>query len=683
MTPKDKQFALGWIEDAKKTLAKKREQEKEAAVTNQPMVTSTETVITEPEIQQESLEIKDKKADIARRKAESFTPATEDKYGYSKDEEGTWFGDYIKSDKSIEEVSATSEQELLAKLEAKYKEELDALEEKNEEEIIEPVIVSSKQNEEETAQDKPQTSSTEQKIGLEGTYPEIPLVTQDDEKWKKQLGQESILRYMGIIFYSKRKGFHELNDREFEELSEETKNYLLTFYEKHKKELFEDKYQVHQGGGKYEKYKGKDLIFDKLIDTDREKIDRAVLLFSQDIYGTRGNGLMGGVGGSPLKLDKIEYPPEAVLKNLDEVFKGDHTQFRAELYALGKDGLEKLRDAEIAAVPDSYKEIPGIIGGTEKKSAYEVAVEEIKSRYAEIIAALEAKKEKKVEASEPIIEKIETTETTGQQTVTQEGTADYEKIFTEIEENNGDFSYVTSEGTKILAKDRDQLKQTIKYGYEVASQIKLRIENGTYAALITSGKVSKEKVIQVIEALGFTIPKEISEAVAPKAEEVTNELVVTLKEKPAVPHDPPEEILASENNPAVVTEKPTGTENPALLEVRKTRAEIARKVIQEKLGDKDLTNILVGAFNETQNSFVLSFEFEGKKVEGTVYMPTKENSVFKFEVPKQDLGVATGPVLKGILSVFGGKSPEAKISEAISIKINAIPDLEILKNPQN
>lgn len=503
------------------------------------------------------------------------------------------------------------------------------------------------------------TATSENKgTQLEKVYQEIPLVTEDGEKWKKQLGHESILRYMGIIFYSQRNGFHELTDREFDGLSNETKKYLIHFYEKNKKELFGDKFEV---------YNGKDITFGKnVIDTDRKRIDMSVLLFSQDIYGTRGNGLMGGVGGPELKLTTIEYPPEEVLKNLDEIFSGDHTQFRAELYALGKDGLEKLRDDEINRELNTFS----------PKNTHEEKVREIRERYAKIIQELE---ERNKEDKAPQEEK----------TLKPEKPANYKSLEDDIYEEGGVFKYKTSFGTEIVLGTKEEVVSAIQYAFETETNVRSYILDGSYARLIAEGKVSKEKVIKTIEALGFTVPEEIKNATEPLKENQEESVVDDKKEeeessKPKVVVSPEHQNLKKWPPDELLD---TAIEDVEFEETRIERISEMAGVVQIKLADAinntsyenkgvKISSLEVENFRSDKRDFPFNFNYtvpnQGTHtVEGTIHVPTGKREKFEVTVNPENINLK-----KGLLPIPGLTWTQNKL-------LNAAGDKQLLaKNLQ-
>ena len=158
----------------------------------------------------------------------------------------------------------------------------------------------------------------------------------------------SIFRYFADIFYGKRGGFHDLSDREFNGLTEETKAYLIRIY--HQLKSISDGYAVWNAEEVYKKdmkegkspyniekikqFNGKDSFFNfrRIVDNDQQRINYAVMFLSNDPSG-RDNGITNGIARAT-RVKKFEYPSKEVLKNLDEIFNGESVKYDAELDAL-------------------------------------------------------------------------------------------------------------------------------------------------------------------------------------------------------------------------------------------------------------------------------------------------------------------------------------------------------------
>jgi hypothetical protein len=137
--------------------------------------------------------------------------------------------------------------------------------------------------------------------------------------------------------------------------------------------------------------------------------------------------------------------------------------------------------------------------------------------------------------SEAILtEKRETLDTFEQQKNTREKPADYSKIFENIFEDNGKFSYITSTGSKETEDTRDALEERIRSFHEDPEIVQQRIKNGVYVESINQGRQSKEKIIEVINTLGLSVSEEIKNAKGPeqkKPEENASEKTITTEEK--------------------------------------------------------------------------------------------------------------------------------------------------------
>jgi hypothetical protein len=173
---------------------------------------------------------------------------------------------------------------------------------------------------------------------------QVKPATDENGRYK----HNSIFRYFARIFYLQRGGFFDFSDYEFDRLSGETKDYLIRIY--HQLKTLVPSYRVHDAEKEIEKLKarkrdvsvdiakwkerdGMDFFFDyDPVNTDRKRIDYAVLFLSNDLSG-RDNGITDGINRAT-RVKKFEYPSQDVLKNLDEVFRGESAKYDAELAAL-------------------------------------------------------------------------------------------------------------------------------------------------------------------------------------------------------------------------------------------------------------------------------------------------------------------------------------------------------------
>ena len=145
----------------------------------------------------------------------------------------------------------------------------------------------------------------------------------------------SILSYFGNIFYTKRNGFQEFTDTEYENLSDKTKQYLIRIYDKLK--IGNDNYE-RKVVPKYPD--GVDSFYNKPIDTDRKKIEAARVLLSFDPRRESSDN----------KIKSIEYPSQEVLKNLDEVFNGESEKYKSE------QSIKETTKAEAKVVKETKKD---------------------------------------------------------------------------------------------------------------------------------------------------------------------------------------------------------------------------------------------------------------------------------------------------------------------------------------
>ena len=124
----------------------------------------------------------------------------------------------------------------------------------------------------------------------------------------------SILMYFADIFYTKRNGFQEFTENEYNSLSNTTKKYLIDVYNILKKS--NDNYEFRTTP-KFPN--GVDSFYNKPILTDKDKIESARILLSFD--PRRGYDV----------IDSIEYPSQEVLNNLDQIFNGNSVEYKAEI----------------------------------------------------------------------------------------------------------------------------------------------------------------------------------------------------------------------------------------------------------------------------------------------------------------------------------------------------------------
>jgi hypothetical protein len=184
----------------------------------------------------------------------------------------------------------------------------------------------------------------------------------------------SVFNYFAKIFYGQRGGFNDFTKSEIDQLSKETKEYLIRIY--HQLKNLENTYEVYDAEKKLKDdlasgksayditksktFNGKDLFFDRtIVDTDEKRIQFARMFLSNDPSG-RDNGITNGISGKT-KVKKFEYPSQEVLKNLDEVFNGDSKNYQDELKA-----VESLLSKEqINEQPNSKSNIPPSNKGTQ------------------------------------------------------------------------------------------------------------------------------------------------------------------------------------------------------------------------------------------------------------------------------------------------------------------------------
>ena len=150
-----------------------------------------------------------------------------------------------------------------------------------------------------------------QKVAIENKEGQIVKIMLNE---KGIFDEKSIMRYFAEIFYEKRKGFSDLTDEHFNKLTPETKDYFIKIYNNILKN-----FEIENT-----------ILKENINNKEKDIIAKSMLILSFDAKNKRGNGMTDGVN-SPSKIQKIEYPSNEVLKNLDEVFNGNSSYYDAEL----------------------------------------------------------------------------------------------------------------------------------------------------------------------------------------------------------------------------------------------------------------------------------------------------------------------------------------------------------------
>ncbi len=245
-------------------------------------------------------------------------------------------------------------------------------------------------------------------------------------------------------------------------------------------------------------------------------------------------------------------------------------------------------------------------------------------------------------------------------TETVAGPTDYSKLFSDIEEKDGKFIYVTSQGKETQHPTKKEAEQAISFAYETVGQVTAAIKDGTYEKLIADGTVTKEKITRAIEAAGLQVPETIKNALEPKKDqekkipEVSAETIAKYekgvgvrKPKEKVKQWPPEQLLLM---PIETPKQEQQKSVEVIVEAEEIR-DLLKKGFEKGISSdpkKETTGVTILPFRPNSRTFGFGYTLTsdaGKtSVTGMIRVPTGERKTFEVDI-KPD----------GISSVGGNK----------------------------